>query len=169
MPRNQPTKAPFWHRSRLGWVNALGFALTVFYAGWLLLVVFRTLMPDARPVQFTLPVAYVLVTACALITHIVFCGLVLSHAWRGGDFREPRAHAHVLIWSISGLALFLVLALVLVKFGSEPLPNVASWASKMFWHGCIVGLPAFALMTYVNTTDHGHAYEDDYADAIEEA
>lgn len=162
MPRNRPApKAPFWHRSRLGWVNSLGFAITVFYAGWLLLVLFRTVLPGADALRFTLPVAYVVAIASVLVTHIVFCGMVLSHAWRGGDFRESRAHSHVLLWSVSGIALFLLLALVLVKFGSEPIPNSAGWATGMFWRGCIVGLPAFALMTYVNLTDHATHPDDE--------
>ena len=145
------SRRTFWDPSRLSWVNGLGFALTCGYTGWLILVVLRSVMPDADPIRFTIPTPYIAVTVLTLLAMIFFCGLVMNRAWRGGDFRESSARHHVLFWSLAGLAFFLVALLVQFKFGSEPLPNVAGWAATMFWRGAFVGLPAFALMAYVNS------------------
>ena len=120
MARNPtPSRPPFWDRRRLGWVNSLGFALSCIYGGWLLLMVFRTFMPGADPVEFTIPMVFVGVVLITLLANLVFCGLVLSHAARGAHFDEEKPRMHVLLWSVSGLAFFLVTAVVLMKFGGR--------------------------------------------------
>lgn len=162
MARREARAAPFWHRSRLGWVNGLGFALTCFYAAWLVLTTFRSVMPNAKPLELAFPGVYMAVVMLALVATVVLCGIVIfGFAWRGADFSHPTPRMYVFLWSASGLILFLVLAVVLGKFGNEPLPNVARWASTMFWHGAYVGLPTFGLMTWVNTAHYGAPAQQD--------
>lgn len=168
----RPAPVPFWHRRRLGWVNALGFALTLFLGLWLLLALFRSFLPGADRLAFPIPTAYVL--AC-LLSHlaVVVLGsiIVFRFMWRGADFTTHTPRLYVFWWTCAGLLFFLCQVVVLAKFGDVPLPNVARWASGFYWHLAPVGLLGFALMAYVNMeipparqTDGDDEAYDEYED-----
>jgi hypothetical protein len=150
MAARRPT-LPITHPARWAWVNALGFALTLFLALWLLLALFRTLMPDRAPLAFAIPVPYV--AACLLAQAVVIAlgaTIVFRFAWHGHDLGAPTPRFYVFAWSCAGLLFYACQVLVLVRFGAPRLPNVASWASAFYWYAAPVGLLAFALMLWVN-------------------
>ena len=164
-----PAKPPLWHRSRMGWVNALGFSLTFYLAVWLLLVVFSNLMPNADPRRFPIPTAFVVVLGAAHLATIGLCAvIVFRFMLRGEDMNSHQPRMFIFYWTCSGLLFFLVQVVVLVKFGMVDLPNAAGFASKLYWGLSPMGLVAFALMAYVNieipkegTAWHDGAWQDE--------
>lgn len=169
-PRRKP---PFWHRSRLGWVNALGFALTVFLALWLLLVVFATFLPKAEAISFPIPKPYIL--ACAVtqvVTIAMGAVIVVGLMWRGADFSTHTPRLYVFFWTCAGLLFYLCQLVTYLRFGVVRLPNVARFAEEVYWGSAPLGLVAFALMCYVNIEIPGadeHLHGDGDAGWDEEA
>ena len=181
MARRPPTpaKLPFWHRSRLGWVNALGFALTLFLGVWILLAGVSNLLPNSDPLRFGLPVAFVIVLGLAQIATVALGAVVVSFMWRGADFHAHRPRLYVFWWTCAGLLFFLVDLVTLLRFGIADLPNAARWAEDLYFGSAPVGLLCFALMGYVNIDipaedddgawDHDEdAYEDEAYDEDED-
>lgn len=158
-------KPPIWHRSRLGWINALGFALTFFLGVWLLLATFANFMPKADPIRFSLPTAFVAVLALAHVATVALgATLVIGFMLRGADLSEHKPRMYVFYWTCAGLLFYIVQVVVLLKFGSTTLPNAAGFASEIYWGAAPLGLAAFALMAYVNIElpgDHPHPDEDE--------
>jgi hypothetical protein len=144
-------RPPFWHRSRLGWANGLGFALTLFLGLWLLLALVSTVLPGADPVRFSLPTVYV---AACLLTQlaVVVLGavIVFRFMWSGADLSAHGPRLTIFLWSCAGLLFHLCQVVVLFRFDAPRLPNVARWASDFYWHAAPVGLVAFAIMFYAN-------------------
>ena len=166
-----PPKPPLWHRSRLGWVNALGFALTFYLALWLLMVTFANLMPNAEDRTWPIPMAFVIVLAIAHVAtvalgSVIVCGFML----RGADLNTHAPRMYIFYWTCAGLLFFLVQVVVLAKFGMVDLPNAGGFASKLYWGLAPMGLLAFALMGYVNieipSDDEPH-HDDDWHDEDE--
>ena len=174
MARRPPTpaKPPFWHRSRLGWANALGFALTLFLGLWLLLAVFSNLLPKSDPIQFDIPMAFVAVLGLAQIATIGLGAMVVSFMWRGADFHTHRPRLFVFWWTCAGLLFFLVDLVALLKFGTADLPNAARWAEHIYFGSAPIGFLCFALMGYVNidipSDEDDEAWDDDDADDYDE-
>ena len=173
--RPQPAaKPPFWHRSRLGWINALGFALTFFMGVWLLLAVFSNLLPSADPLRFSLPTAFVVVLA---LTHVATVALgstvVLGFMLRGAHMNDHKPRMYVFFWTCAGLLFFLVQVVVLARFGHTDLPNASGFASHVYWGIAPLGLLAFALMAYVNVelpgAEDDELHDDDFDDHPEDA
>ncbi|MDJ0522612.1 MAG: hypothetical protein QNJ90_11145 [Planctomycetota bacterium] len=145
-----PAKPPFWHRSRLGWVNALGFALTLFLGVWLLMAIFSNLLPKSEPIRFGIPVPFVIVLGLAQVTTIALGAIVVSFMWRGADFHTHQPRLYVFWWTCAGLLFFLVDLVTFIKFGAADLPNAAPWAEHMYFGIAPIGLLCFGLMAYVN-------------------
>jgi len=144
-------RPPFWHRSRLGWANALGFALTLFLGLWLLLALVRTVLPGADPLKFTLPTVYVAVCLLTQLSVVVLGGvIVFRFMWSGADLSTHTPRLYVFLWTCAGLLFHLCQLVVLMRFGAPSLPNVARWATDFYWHVAPIGLVAFAIMFYVN-------------------
>ncbi len=167
-------KAPFWHRSRLGWVNAFGFALTLFLGIFLVMAVFANLMPKADPLRFGLPMPFVLVLALAQAATVALAAtVVFGFMMRGADFHTHRPRLYVFWWTCAGLLFFLVDLVSLVKFGISDLPNAGRWAEDLYWGVAPIGLACFALMGYVNIDIPAEAdalddtYDEDYDDEQE--
>lgn len=161
-----PAKPPFWHRSRLGWVNAMGFALTLFLGIWILLAVFSNLLPKSDPLRFGLPVPFVIVLGLAQIATVTLGGIVVSFMWRGADFHTHRPRLFVFWWTCAGLLFFLVDLVTLIQFGIADLPNAARWAEDIFFGSAPVGVLCFALMGYVNIDIP--ADDEDWAESEDE-
>lgn len=158
-------RPPFWHRRRLGWANALGFALTLFLGLWLLLAVFRSLLPGADALEFPIPAAYVAVCLFAQVAVVALGALIVFRfMWQGADFTTHTPRLYVFGWTCAGLLFYLCQGVVLLKFGARPLPNVAAWAADFYWHMAPVGLAAFGLMAYVNLEIPPAAGPDSAAD-----
>jgi hypothetical protein len=161
-------RPPFWDRRRLFWVNALGFALTLFLGIWLVLVLFSSLLRDAQPIEFTIPAAFVLACGVAQLATIVLGGvIVLGLAWRGADFTAHTPRLYLFFWTCAGLLFYLCASVTLLRFGIVDLPNVARWAEDVYWGSAPLGLVAFGLMTYVNVEipgvgEHLHDEHDGY-------
>ena len=147
-----PPRLPWTDPRRWAWINAFGFALSVFLALFLLLVAVRAVMPKAEPFTFELPMVYVVASGLTCLGTVTLCAyVVLGLMARGADLGSPHARHVVLLWSAIGLAFALVQLVVFSRFGARtPLPNVASWASQMYWSSGVVALPGFGLMTWVN-------------------
>ena len=164
-----PAKPPFWHRSRLGWVNALGFALTFFLAVWLLMAAFANLLPGRDPIEFSIPTAFVVVLFMAHVATVALClTLVIGFMLRGADLNEHKPRMYTFFWTCAGLLFFLVQVVILARFDGEQrqLPNASGFASEVYWGVAPVGLLAFGLMAYVNVelpgADHDDEYEEDH-------
>ncbi|MDA1193580.1 MAG: hypothetical protein O2894_00170 [Planctomycetota bacterium] len=165
-----PPKPPWWHRSRLGWVNALGFALTLFLGLWLLLFAAANLLPDAEPFRFGFPTVFAIVL---FVTHAVTVALgavvVFGFMWRGADFHAHKPRLYVFFWNCAGLLFALVQMVILLKFDWPELPNVARFARQVYWGEAYVGLLCFGVMAYVNidipsADSDAHHDGDDYDD-----
>lgn len=160
-----PPRPPWTDPRRWAWINAFGFALSVFLALFLLLVAVRAIMPKAEPFEFQLPVVYVVASALTCLATVVLCGwVVFGLMARGADVGSAHARHVILLWSAVGLAFALVQLVVFLRFGARtPLPNVAPWASGMYWASSLVALPGFGLMTWVNAahSDGPAVYEDE--------
>jgi len=164
MARRPPTpaKPPIWHRSRLGWVNALGFALTLFLGVWLLMSIVSNLLPSSDPIAFGLPTAFVAVLALAQVATVALGAVVVGFMWRGADFHTHRPRLFVFWWTCAGLLFFLVDLVTLLRFGFADLPNAARWAEHIYFGSAPVGLLCFALMAYVNVEIPAEGGEDDW-------
>jgi hypothetical protein len=167
-------RPPFWHRRRLFWVNALGFALTLFLGIWLLLVLFSSFLRDAQPLAFPIPLPFVLACALSQVATIVLGGIiVLGFAWRGADFTAHTPRLYLFFWTCAGLLFYLCAFVTLLKFGIVDLPNVARWAEDVYWGSAPLGIVAFGLMAYVNVEipgvgEHLHDEHDEYDEYDEE-
>lgn len=160
-----PAKPPIWHRSRMGWVNALGFALTFFLALWLLMAVFANLLPSADPIEFPIPTAFVVVLLLAHVATVALClTLVIGFMLRGADLNEHKPRMYTFFWTCAGLLFFLVQVVILARFGRVQLPNASGFASEVYWGVAPVGLLAFALMAYVNVELPGADHHDEHDD-----
>ena len=145
--RTGSTKPPFWHRSRLGWVNALGFALTLFLGVWLVLAVFNNLLPGADPIEFTISPAFIAVLSLAQVATVALGAvIVFVFMWRGADFQSHTPRLYVFLWTCAGVLFYLVQIVVLVRFGIVDLPNAASWAEDIYWGAAPIGLQAIPSM-----------------------
>ncbi len=166
MARRRPEpapKPPFWHRSRLAWVNALGFALTLFLGVWLLLFVVANLLPDSDPFTFTFPTVFAIVL---LVTQAVTIALgaviVFGFMWRGADFHTHKPRLYVFFWTCAGLLFALVQFVILLKFDWPLLPNTVRFARQLYWCESFIGILCFALMAYVNIDIPSE--DDEYAE-----
>ena len=174
--RSAPSRPPPWHRSRLGWVNALGFALTLFLALWLFLAVLANFLPKADPVRFPIPLPFVLILSLTQLTTIALgATVVLRFMWRGADFTTHLPRLYVFFWTCAGLLFFLCQVVILTRFGMVNLPNAARWAEHIYWGVSPIGLATFALMAYVNVELPGahdpyddEEYEEHYEDEFDE-
>jgi hypothetical protein len=163
-----PAKPPLWHRSRMGWVNALGFAMTAYLALWGVLAVFSNLMPNADALSFPFPTAFVVVLSLAHLATVVLGALIVfGFMLRGEDLNAHTPRMVIFGWTCTGLLFFLVQVVVLARFGMAQLPNASGFASNLYWGLAPLGLAAFALMAYVNVEipKEGEAWHDeDYED-----
>jgi hypothetical protein len=162
-----PAKPPFWHRSRLAWVNALGFALTLFLGLWLLLFTASNFMPGSDPFKIPFPGVYAAVLFLSQIVTVALGSVVVfGFMWRGADFHTHKPRLYVFFWTCAGLLFALIQFVILLKFDWPDLPNTARFASKIFWGEAYVGLLCFLLMAYVNidipAEDEAHEEDDEY-------
>ena len=174
MARRRPEPArrpPFWHRSRLGWVNALGFALTLFMGLWLVLATIGNVMPGSAPVRFVFPAVFAIVLILSQTATVALGAIVVfGFMWRGADFHTHKPRLYVFFWTCAGLLFSLVQLVTLLKFNGPELPNAARWARQIYWAEAFIGLPCFLLMAYVNIDipREGEAREDDWDDEHED-
>ncbi len=164
-----PPKPPFWHRSRLTWVNALGFALTLFLGIFLLLAGFSNVMPKSDPIRFEIPTAFAAVLVLAQLATVGLGAVVVfGFMMRGADFHTHKPRLYVFWWTCAGFLFFLVDMISLVKFGMSDLPNAARWSEHLYWGVAPVGLLCFGLMGYVNidipADDEDEHHDDDHYD-----
>jgi hypothetical protein len=158
-----PAKPPFWHRSRLAWVNALGFALTLFLGVWLLLFAVANVLPDSDPFTFPFPMVYAIVLLlCQCVTIALGAVIVFGFMWRGADFHTHKPRLYVFFWTCAGLLFALVQFVILLKFDWPELPNTVRFAHQLYWGEAFLGTLCFALMAYVNIDIPSE--DDEYAD-----
>lgn len=160
-----PRKRPWWCRTRLRWINALGFAVGFLLIVWVVLFLFGLI--GSKSTHVPLPMVFTIVLFAALFSSLVMLFWVLSFAWRGMNLGERKPRLYLFIWSVASLLYFLVQAGVLFKFGKRTLPG-PEFASELFWSLCPVGVITFLGLTYVNSDlpdeDDGWDDEDDYDD-----
>lgn len=167
--RPAPPPLPWSDPRRWAFINAFGFALSVFLALFLLLVLVRTVMPKADALESDVPMVYIVASLLTCLGTVALAAyVVIGLMARGADLGSVHARHVIVLWSAIGLAFALVQLVVLARFGAGTrIPNVASWASSMYWSSGIVALPGFALMTWVNAAhrdgddDEHHDLDDD--------
>lgn len=164
--RTAPPRLPWNDPRRWTWVNAFGFALSVFLALFLLLLAVRTFMPKADPFEPGIAMVYVGASLLTCLGTVVLAAyVVIGLMARGANLGSVHARHVIVLWSAIGLAFALVQIVVLARFGAGArLPNVASWASGMYWSSGVVALPGFGLMTWANAAHRDGddaAFDDD--------
>ena len=103
--RPAPPRMPWSDPRRWAWINAFGFAISVFLALFLLLVLVRTVMPKADALEADVPMVYIVASlltclgTVALAAYVVF-GLMA----RGADLGSVHARHVIVLWSAIGLA-----------------------------------------------------------------
>jgi len=89
-------KPPIWDRSRLRWINGLGFGVTFLLAMWLLLALVMAFRPAPAPKPMPYPATYVVVTAAALLATVTMFGVLLFRVmWHGRHFSEYRPRLYL--------------------------------------------------------------------------
>ncbi len=152
---------------RWTWVNAFGFALSLFLLIFLLLFAVRTLMPSTTRVQASIPTVYVAASllACAA-TVVLAVWVVIGLMARGADLGSVHARHVIVLWSACGLAFALVQIVVTLRFGvGAPMPNVAPGIAHSYWGSGFFALPGFGLMTWANAAHGGGGRDEDAVDA----
>jgi hypothetical protein len=149
-------KLPFWHRRRLGWVNAAGFALTLFIGVWMVLAFVSNLLPGADPIEFGISPAFIVVLSLTQVATVALGAvIVFVFMWRGADFSSHTPRLYVFFWTCAGVLFYLIQVVILARFGMVDLPNAASWAEHVYWGCAPIGLAVFGLMAYVNIDTPG--------------
>ena len=161
----------FYERSRLRWINGIGFAISVCVAAWLLIALFG-LATGARAKNVTPPPPlYLAVAGASLLALLGTFGYVLTFFGRGANMGHRGPRVALYIWSLAGTLCFAVLGLILLKFSSPGLPQVPVWSMRILWFLTVPGLVVFAALCYVNAdlpadedfdADYDEAYEDGY-------
>ncbi|MDJ0975680.1 MAG: hypothetical protein QNJ98_14555 [Planctomycetota bacterium] len=168
MANGSSDSVPFWHRSKLRWVNGLGFAMSLALALWLLLATAGNLLPSQGNEPMPYPLVYMVAGGAALIATVVLFGIILFRfLWRGVDFSEYTPRVYLFLWSIGGLLFFVLQALLMWIFGKRSLPNVADWAQEFIWFLCPFGVMTFAILAYVNSElphDHDEDWDEHHED-----
>lgn len=156
------TEIRFWHRSRLRWVNGLGFAISSALALMTVLGLLSAFMPRSEPLRFPFPAVYAVVAFLALLATLgLFAVLLFRIAWRGERFDSYRARLYVFFWSLAGGLFFLILALIWLRFQSPALPSLPAWVTDFLWFLCPFGVVTFGLMSWANS-DLPHLGDGDH-------
>ena len=157
-------------RHSLRWANGIGFALTVFYAAWLLvylLVLLQARFEDAAP---PMPVPFVVVGFVSLLATIALLGVVLfGYALRGADLGEAKPRYLLFAWTCAGCIFCLSQTLAMLRVGGPPFPHLPGWASAAYWYFCALGSAVFLVLLWVNAEGHHYPWEDDEEEGIHAA
>lgn len=138
-------------RSRLRWLNGVGFALTFFFAFWLLAFLLALLEARFADVVLPMPTAFAVVGAISLLAMIVLLGIVLlGFIARGADMNDWKPRLLLFAWTCAGGLFFLSQALVLLRCGSDAFPHAPSWLSGVYWYFVVVGSGTFPLLLWAN-------------------
>lgn len=148
------------HRHSLRWVNGIGFALTFFFAAWLLvylLVLLQARFADAAP---PMPMAFAVVGLVSLLAMIALLGIVLfGYALRGADLNEPRPRHLLYAWTCAGCLFCLSQTLAVIRVGGGNFPHLPGWASTAYWYFGALGSAVFLLLLWVNAEGHHYPWE----------
>lgn len=149
------------HRHSLRPANGIGFALTVFFAAWLLaylLVLLQVRFEDALP---PMPLAFAVVGLVSLLAMIALLGIVLfGYALRGADLGETMPRYLLFGWTCAGCMFCLSQTLALLRVGGPSFPHFPGWASGAYWYFCALGAPVFLILLWVNAEGHHYPWED---------
>ena len=159
----------FYERSKLRWINGIGFAVTVLVAVWVLVALFGLATGAGDKTVTPPPLPYLAVAALSLVALLVSFAYVLNCFWRGEDMGRRGPRTLLYIWSLIGTLCFAVLGMILWRFSSPGIPAVPAWAMKLLWFLTVPGLITFGALCYVNADlpseddlyDDEDAYEDD--------
>jgi hypothetical protein len=147
-------------RHSLRWANGIGFALTVFYAAWLLiyaLVLVQARFADAAP---PMPLAFAVVGLVSLLATIGLLAVVLfGYALRGADLNETKPRYLLFGWTCAGCLFCLSQSLVLLRVGGAGFPHLPGWASAAYWYFCALGSAVFLVLLWVNAEGHHYPWE----------
>ena len=151
-------RAPFWHRTRLRWINGLGFAMTLILALWALLIP-MSMLGKAKFIPFSnVPFAFLAILGISAVATIGLLIVVFRHMARGDDLGAPQPRRVLFYWSVAGLLYFLVMTVTLSRFGESAVGS-ALWIPHILYAG--VGLVGFGLLLYVNSDLPSHESYDD--------
>ena len=148
------------HRHSLRWANGIGFALTVFYAAWLLvylLVLLQARFTDAVP---PMPVPFVVVGLVSLLATIALLGVVLfGYAPRETCRKYCQTRNPLFGWTCAGCMFCLSQTLAMLRGGGASFPHLPGWASAAYWYFCALGSVVFLVLLWVNAEGHHYPWE----------
>jgi len=148
------------HRHSLRWANGIGFALTVFYAVWLLVYVLVLVQARFQDVAPPMPVPFAIVGLVSLLATIALLGVVLfGYALRGADLNETKPRYLLFGWTCAGCMFCLSQSLALLRVGGASFPHMPGWASAAYWYFCALGAVVFLVLLWVNAEGHHYPWE----------
>lgn len=158
------------HRHSLRWVNGIGFALTVFYAVWLLLYLLVLLQARFVGAVPPMPLAFAAVGLVSLLAAIGLLGVVLfGYALRGADLNETRPRHLLFGWTCAACLFCLSQSLALLRGGGRSFPHLPGWASMAYWYFAALGAGVFLVLLWVNAEGHHYPWEAAEEDASDDA
>ncbi|MHC5010591.1 MAG: hypothetical protein ACYTG6_06510 [Planctomycetota bacterium] len=165
-----PSRGP--DRRHFRGVNAIGFALCVFFALWLLIFLLSLLKGGLRDAAFPMPAAYVAVGALSLLgTLYLFGVIVFKFMWHGEDLSSWRARFLFFAWTCTGVLFFLSQTIAFLRFGAGMFPHLPEWLSGLYWYMAVAGAVVFSFLMWVNSDGahlhDPHAHDDEYDDEHE--
>ena len=160
---------PLWHRHRFRWVNGIGFALTAFFALWLLAFLVAVLDAGTFASEPQLPAAFAIVGGLSLVASAVLLGiLIFGYVLKNADLGAPTPRHLLYAWTCAAGLFFLSQTIALVKVGAASFVGVPPWLSGLYWYFMPVGAVVFLLLLWVNAEGHHYPWEAEDDEEYEE-
>jgi hypothetical protein len=148
-------------RHTLRAANAAGFALTLFFALWFLVLMLALAQVRFRDVAMPMAPAFWLVGGVSLVAMVVLLAVFLVRFMIGGvDLNERAPRLVLFAWTCAGCVFHLSQTLALIRFGGDSFPQVPGWLSGLYWYFTVVGALVFVVLIWVNA-EGGREMEED--------
>ena len=149
------------YRHRLRWLNGAGFALTLFFAAWLLVYVLTLFSAGFKDAAFPFPAAYAIVGGIALVAMIALLSKVIfAFVIHGADLGDWEPRMYLYGWTLAGLLFGVTQSLVLFQQGMSAFPHLPYWLSQLYWYFAVVSAAVFLLLLWVNAEGHHYPWEE---------
>lgn len=148
------------YRHRLRWLNGAGFALTLFFAVWLLVFLLSLVSAGFKDSALPFPFAYGAVGGIALVAMITFLSKVIfGYVIHGADLGEYKPRMFLYGWTLAGLLFGVTQSLLLAQRGVLAFPHIPFWLSQLYWYFSVVAAVLFLLLLWVNAEGHHYPWE----------
>ena len=148
------------YRHRMRWANGAGFALTLFFAIWLLAFVLSLFAAGFEDAALPLPLGHAIIGGLALVAMITLLSIVIfGYVIHGADLGEYKPRMALFGWTLAGLLFGVTQSLVLLQRGATPFPHLPVWLSQLYWYFSIVAAVVFLVLLWVNAEGHHYPWE----------